>query len=942
MEKESLKLVIKLTIATCLTVAISIFIAKNYHKVRKHNKKKQQKKHSCYLNAEIKPQSSFKRVLADNSYSQFKHLKLDNSNEDFTNLHPYKEEIAELMKSSNVEFLEHFSGNFKDFTMRESYLWVESEAQLRELAEVLSKERVFAVDTEQHSLRSFLGFTALVQISTGREDFLVDTIALHDVMAILRPVFANPEICKVFHGADNDVLWLQRDFHIYVVNLFDTAKACDVLSKPQRSLAYLLDTYCGIVTNKLLQKEDWRQRPLPAEMVQYARTDAHYLMYIAHCLSCELKQQDTENSSHLRDKSSFVLEATRRSNAICLQYFSKECETYPGESVASSIISRYHSDQGSFMFSSDESKFHELVRRLCAWRDLMARVHDESLRYVLSEHAIIALAVKVPTTELDICNTISEADQNLDSQNSNSLFQSLSPVVCSHLDDLEYLFLDETGKNDDNCKLIIQKCLGSDGSCPLSLYNYALLSKTSLKMPVRSAFKQNGLKNSKQFAKKASRKLFVQKFSCKSPVYHNCRIFANDGRLLCYCDRRKLEWYVSRNLAKLVEEEPPAIMLLFEPKGRPEDEGNDFYIQSKRNICVGCGEGNHYLRYRIIPSCYRMHFPEHLKSHRSHDIVLLCVDCHEVAHAAAEKYKRKIATEFGIPLFVRRIVYSNQNQNSSESSVPKLNVEEEGVSPLQLRTAAMALLRHGSRMPAKRREELIMIVRNYYGGREVSDEDLERALLIGISSNRRKRLEKKRKLACNNSSNSTISDDKLDNKQAKGASLTEEISDNSSNSEEHTNLLTVQDMNISDLNVGVNGGSSIFYNNDVPLGRESLAKHDDILAESYVGESCDASTETANSIANINASVSSKRDSKLSLLGHGPHGKQVVNHLLKERGDDGIREFCQRWRQVFVEAVHPRFLPAGWDIMHSGRREFGEFSVYNPSVKTTPASASEQ
>ncbi|KAK4714187.1 hypothetical protein R3W88_020094 [Solanum pinnatisectum] len=940
--KESLKLVVKLTIATCLTVAISIFIAKSYHKVRKHNRKKQQKKHSCYLNAEIKSQSHFKRVLADNSYSQFKHLKLDDSNEDSTNLHPYKEEITELMKSSNVEFLEHFGGNFEDFTMHESYVWVESESQLMELAEVLSKERVFAVDTEQHSLRSFLGFTALVQISTEREDYLVDTIALHDVMAILRPVFANPEICKVFHGADNDVLWLQRDFHIYVVNLFDTAKACDVLSKPQRSLAYLLDTYCGIVTNKLLQKEDWRQRPLPAEMVQYARTDAHYLMYIAHRLSCELKQHDTENSSHLRDKSSFVLEATRRSNLICLQLFSKECETYPGESAASSIISRYHSDKGSFMLSSDESKFHELVRRLCAWRDLMARVHDESLRYVLSEHAIIALAAKVPTTELDICNTISEADQNLDSQSSSSLFQSFSSVVCSHLDDLEYLFFDETGMNDDNCKLILQNCLGSDGSCPLSVYNYALLSKTSLKMPVRSAFKKNGLKNCKQFAKKASRKLFVQKFSCKSPVYHNCRIFANDGRLLCYCDRRKLEWYVSRNLAKLIEEDPPAIMLLFEPKGRPEDEGNDFYIQSKRNICVGCGEGNHYLRYRIIPSCYRMHFPEHLKSHRSHDIVLLCVDCHEVAHAAAEKYKRKIATEFGIPLFVRRIVDSNQNQNSSDSSVPKLNVEEEGVSPLQLRTAAMALLRHGSRMPAKRREELIMIVRNYYGGREVSDEDLERALLIGISTNRRKRFEKKRMLACKDSSRSTTSDDKLDNKQAKGASPPEEISDNSSINEENANVLPIEDMPINDSHFGVIDGSSIVHNNAVPLERESLVKEDDILSESYVDESCDVSNGTANSIGNINTSISSKRDSKLSLLGHGPHGKQVVNHLLKENGEEGIREFCQRWRQVFVEAVHPRFLPAGWDIMHSGRRDFGEFSVYNPYVKTTPASASEQ
>lgn len=84
--------------------------------------------------------------------------------DDSTNLHPYKEEITELMKSSNVEFMEHFGGNLEDFTMRESYVWVESESQLRELAEVLSKETVFAVDTEQHSLRSFLGFTALVQV----------------------------------------------------------------------------------------------------------------------------------------------------------------------------------------------------------------------------------------------------------------------------------------------------------------------------------------------------------------------------------------------------------------------------------------------------------------------------------------------------------------------------------------------------------------------------------------------------------------------------------------------------------------------------------------------------------------------------------------------------------------------------------------------------------
>lgn len=62
--------------------------------------------------------------------------------------------------------------------------------------------------------------------------------------------------------------------------------------------------------------------------------------------------------------------------------------------------------------------------------------------------------------------------------------------------------------------------------------------------------------------------------------------------------------------------------------------------------------------------------------------------------------------------------------------------------------------------------------------------------------------------------------------------------------------------------------------------------------------------------------ISSKSAKKLSLLGHGPHGKQVVERLLNDYGEDGIHQFCQRWRHVFVEAVHPHFLPSGWDIMH--------------------------
>ncbi|XP_076956320.1 protein RRP6-like 3 [Bidens hawaiensis] len=861
--KHNLKLVFTVT---CLAI-VSILLANSYHKQRK---RKQKISSSCYLGSEDKPQHKFKRVLANNSYAPFKHLKIDENSSD---LHPYESEIKALLEKSQLEF-EFFNG-VMDMSMGDKYVWIDDESKLKGLVDVLSKERVFAVDTEQHSFRSFLGFTALIQISTRDEDYLVDTIAVHDIMGLLGPVFANPNICKVFHGADNDVIWLQRDFHIYVVNLFDTAKACDVLSKPQRSLAYLLETYCGVTTNKLYQREDWRQRPLPIDMVEYARMDAHYLLYIADCLVSELKTQKndnsaSENSAGLDDKLYFVSEVNRRSNSLCLQLFTKDLEASPGQSAASSIISRHLNDHGS---STNNSQIQDLVRRLCSWRDLMARMHDESLKYVLSDNSIVSLAEKVPSTPTDICTTISQADIDIDIPNSSSTPLFPSSVVLSHLDDFPYLLQNEITNLDDLFQLILKKHLGPNGSCPFSLYNYSLRSKTNINSSKRLVSKASGHRFSKKVARKISRELFVQKFSCKAPVYHNCRIYANDGRLLCYCDRRKLEWYLQRDLAKLVDEDPPAIMLLFEPKGRPEDEGNDFYVQSKKNICVGCGEGNHYLRYRIIPSCYRIHFPEHLKSHRSHDIVLVCVDCHEKAHSSAEKYKKKVALEFGIPLFVHKVVNSSEEDVSgSSSSVVKLG--DSGVSPLELRTAAMALLRHGPRMPPQRREELTQVVKKYYGGRDISDEDLENALLVGMSPHEKRRLHKKKGISFNNTSPNNIVSDK-----------------------------------------------DIKGNNEVH--------------ESENGSNPDITDHFEQNGLGYPSSDGTVCSSKLSLLGHGPHGKQVVDYLLKNHGEVGIQEFCQRWRQVFVESINPRFLPGGWDVTHSGRREFGDFSVYNPANKAS-------
>jgi hypothetical protein len=74
--------------------------------------------------------------------------------------------------------------------------------------------------------------------------------------------------------------------HVKPVVLPDWKSSCSKLcvGKLPRCFSIGIDAFC------ILQRADWRLRPLSTEMEQYARTDAHYLLYIAHCLRAELLQ----------------------------------------------------------------------------------------------------------------------------------------------------------------------------------------------------------------------------------------------------------------------------------------------------------------------------------------------------------------------------------------------------------------------------------------------------------------------------------------------------------------------------------------------------------------------------------------------------------------------------------------------------------------------------
>ena len=113
-----------------------------------------------------------------------------------------------------------------------------------------------------------------------------------------------------------DIVWLQKDFGVYIVNMFDSGQASRNMNFPSFSLAYLLKTYCNVQANKEYQLADWRIRPLDENMLHYAREDTHYLLYIYMKLKEQLLSQKDDTYNPL-------LQVYKASNMLTLQTYEK-------------------------------------------------------------------------------------------------------------------------------------------------------------------------------------------------------------------------------------------------------------------------------------------------------------------------------------------------------------------------------------------------------------------------------------------------------------------------------------------------------------------------------------------------------------------------------------------------------------------------------------------
>lgn len=170
---------------------------------------------------------------------------------------------------------------------RETPELINSSAGLEDLRTRLEAAPVVAVDSEMDSFYSYHEKICLVQFSTEGADYLVDALSLD--LAPLAQVFEDPSRITVFHAGENDIPYFRHQFGFGFARLFDTYLAARVLGYPQCGLASLLEKHFEIKLDKKFQMADWRVRPLPADMAEYARMDTRFLLPLRDRLLEELR-----------------------------------------------------------------------------------------------------------------------------------------------------------------------------------------------------------------------------------------------------------------------------------------------------------------------------------------------------------------------------------------------------------------------------------------------------------------------------------------------------------------------------------------------------------------------------------------------------------------------------------------------------------------------------
>ncbi|CAD8067215.1 unnamed protein product [Paramecium primaurelia] len=512
-----------------------------------------------------------------------------------------------------------------------------------ELNQFQLQGNVIGVDFEHTNDIGFDGQISIVQFKDEADVYIIDVIEIglesEKLINVLKNIFEDDKIIKVFYAGNTDIQWLKRDFQITIQNYCDIKEIADQCKlKGGSALIYLWKQYCDHQVSKSyktnMQTSDWAERPLTQEQLIYAAYDCYYLPYLRYVLLQELSKIDIKQQIKIQSKFD---------KAILKEY---KKPILSDQELAKVVSKEYNLLMQLVVENDDKSPIYQYLQtqpvavqlvkfiglEIMKVRQQYAIYHNDPVECLEENEQVILIAIHIY--------------QRLNIQNIQT-YKLIYPEYQNYQNQQYVLTLEYIQKQIDKDWEVYFKsfCKGFYQSFIYSL-DFIKFGLSTIYEALQTPESKHQQIQQKIDEKKQKQAEFGDKYTRKKPAYGNCKIYSKENFFLCNCDEKKIKWYLKQGLADLISEDPPTIQLKFEASGFKE-EGSDKaqYITIERvNQCVICGKENELLKFNIVPVVYK----KHIQGKRSYDVVCLCLICHQKASAQNDKLKLTIAEKYNI------------------------------------------------------------------------------------------------------------------------------------------------------------------------------------------------------------------------------------------------------------------------------------------------------
>ena len=254
-----------------------------------------------------------------------------------------------------------------------------------QILEILADSPTYvSVDTEFVRQSSYYPKVGLIQIGHNKGTLVIDALACD--LDVLKPLFFNAAIIKVFHSARQDLEIFYKVYGEVPYPLSDLQISAGFLGFGQQvSLESLAEYYLHIQLKKIHRYGDWLKRPLGQSLINYAYEDAVTIYNLYPIVQKNLKDIGRLDWTHnlLQELQKWPITLKSSENTL------KKCRH--------ALTDEHHI---------------KLFYILALWREEQAVFFDKPRAHIINDHTMCLLIKSCPLVKSDYKSILAHHDPN--------------------------------------------------------------------------------------------------------------------------------------------------------------------------------------------------------------------------------------------------------------------------------------------------------------------------------------------------------------------------------------------------------------------------------------------------------------------------------------------------------------------------------------------------